>query len=51
MPTDKHSIRLPFTLIETIKLLLIKEDEMITNLSQTLYQQKIGSLLFATIAI
>lgn len=36
--------------METIELLPIKEDKKITNLSQTLYQRKVGSPLFAAIA-
>ena len=49
-PTDKRSTRPPSTPMETIELLPIKEDEKITNLSRTLYQRKVGSLLFAAIA-
>ena len=36
--------------MEVLKLLAAPEDEAITDFSQTLYQRKIDSLLFAAIA-
>ena len=37
--------------MEILELLAVSDNEDITDLSQTLYQQKVGSLLFAAIAI
>ncbi len=37
--------------MEILELLAVSDSEDITDVSQTLYQQKIGSLLFAAIAI
>lgn len=45
-----ESTRLPTTPMNFAELLPLSDDEDITNFSRTLYQRKIGSLLFAAIA-
>lgn len=45
-----NTSRLPTTPMEVLELLPASKDEIITDLSRTLYQQKVGSLLYATIA-
>ncbi len=42
--------RLPSTPIEILELLAVPDNEDITDASRTLYQRKVGSLLFAAIA-
>ncbi len=42
--------RLPSTQMEILELLVVPDNEDITDASQTLYQQKVGSLFFAVIA-
>ena len=42
--------RLPSTPMEILELLAVPDNEDITDASQTLYQRKVGSLLFAAIA-
>ena len=42
--------RLPSTPMEILELLAVPDNEDITDASRTLYQQKVGSLLFAAIA-
>ncbi len=43
--------QLPSALIEILELLAVPDNEDITDASRTLYQRKVGSLLFAAIAI
>ena len=45
-----NPLRFPTTPIEIPELLPIDKDEIVSDSSRTLYQQKIGSLLFAAIA-
>ncbi len=42
--------RFPFTPMEILELLAVPDNKDITDASQTLYQRKVGSLLFAAIA-
>ena len=45
-----NSVRLPTTPMETTELLPNSEEDEVTNISRTLYQQKVGSILFAAIS-
>ena len=45
-----NSVRLPTTPMETTELLPTSEEDEVTNISRTLYQQKVGSILFAAIS-
>ena len=42
--------RPPATPMDTVELLPLSDDEEVSDASRTLYQQKVGSLLFAAIA-
>ncbi len=50
LATSTNTSRLPSTPIEILELLAVPDNEDITDASQTLYQQNVGSLLFAAIA-
>ncbi len=45
-----NTSRLPFTPMEILELVAVPENEDITDASRTLYQRKVGSLLFGAIA-
>lgn len=50
LASSTSASRLPATPMEVLELLAAPEDEVITDATRTLYQRKVGSLLFAAIA-